>query len=53
MGRTSRLTTQGFIQKAQLVHGDKYDYSLVGYNNKNETYKKESSDIIIKILKNE
>lgn len=33
MGRTSRLTTQGFIQKAQLVHGDSYDYSLVDYIN--------------------
>jgi len=30
-----KLTTQQFIEKAQVVHGDKYDYSLVSYvNNK-------------------
>ena len=29
--------TEGFIQKAILVHGNKYDYSLVEYNgNKNK-----------------
>lgn len=26
-----KLTTQEFIKKAQEVHGDKYDYSLVEY----------------------
>ena len=26
-----RLTTEEFINKAKLVHGDKYDYSLVNY----------------------
>lgn len=26
-----RVTTQSFIQRAQLIHGDKYDYSLVDY----------------------
>ena len=28
-----RLTTEEFIKKAKLVHGDKYDYSLVDYKN--------------------
>ena len=28
-----RLTTESFIQKAQTVHGDKYDYSKVKYAN--------------------
>ncbi len=28
-----KLTTEEFIQKAKLVHGDKYDYSLVEYIN--------------------
>jgi hypothetical protein len=27
-----KLTTEEFIYKAKLVHGDKYDYSLVNYN---------------------
>ena len=31
------LGKDGFIQKAKKVHGDKYDYSLVEYNN-NRTY---------------
>lgn len=26
-----KLTTEEFIQKAKLIHGDKYDYSLVNY----------------------
>lgn len=30
-----RLTTEQFIAKAKLIHGNKYDYSLVSYiNNK-------------------
>ena len=29
----SKLTKEQFIQKSQLVHGDKYDYSLVDYVN--------------------
>ena len=34
---TKRLTTKEFIQKAIIVHGDKYDYSKVVYvNNKTE-----------------
>lgn len=28
-----KLTTEEFISKAKLVHGDKYDYSLVEYTN--------------------
>ena len=28
-----KATLEEFIEKAQLVHGDKYDYSLVEYNN--------------------
>ena len=28
-----RLTTEQFIEKAKLVHGDKYDYSKVEYKN--------------------
>ncbi len=31
-----KLTTQEFIKKAIIIHGDKYDYSLVLYNNINE-----------------
>lgn len=30
-----RLTTEQFIEKAKLVHGDKYDYSLVIYEKSN------------------
>jgi len=29
----SKLTKEEFVSKAQLVHGDKYDYSLVDYVN--------------------
>ena len=29
----SKLTTQEFIEKAKLIHGDKYDYSKVEYKN--------------------
>ena len=29
----NRMTTEEFIKKAKAVHGDKYDYSLVDYNN--------------------
>ena len=32
-GGTKKLTTQEFIEKARLVHGDKYDYSKVEYVN--------------------
>ena len=28
-----QLTTKQFIEKAKLVHGDKYDYALVEYKN--------------------
>ena len=31
-----KLTTTEFIEKAQLVHGEKYDYSLVNYIKSNE-----------------
>lgn len=30
-----KLTTEEFIQKAKLIHGDKYDYSLSMYNGSN------------------
>ena len=34
IGKENRKATlEEFIKKAQLVHGDKYDYSLVEYNN--------------------
>lgn len=33
MGKTTRKTTEQFISEARLVHGDKYDYSLVEYKN--------------------
>lgn len=29
----SKLTTEEFVKKAKLTHGDKYDYSLVDYKN--------------------
>lgn len=29
----SKLTTDTFISKARIIHGDKYDYSLVDYIN--------------------
>jgi hypothetical protein len=32
-GRYKRSNKDNFIQKAMLVHGDKYDYSLVEYTN--------------------
>ena len=32
---SKRLTTEQFIIKAKLVHGDKYDYSKVEYINAN------------------
>ena len=28
---SKKLTTQEFIEKSKLIHGDKYDYSLVNY----------------------
>ncbi len=32
-----RMTTEGFIQKAKTIHGDRYDYSKVEYvDNKKE-----------------
>lgn len=34
--KKSRLTTKQFIQKAQSVHGNKYDYSKVNYITNNE-----------------
>lgn len=35
----TRLTTDGFIEKARAVHGDKYDYSQVAYVNGKEAIK--------------
>lgn len=34
-----KLTTQEFIKKARVTHGDKYDYSLVEYKNTNTKIK--------------
>ena len=34
MGKTSRKNTGWFIEKAKLIHGDKYDYSKVEYINR-------------------
>lgn len=31
--RTQKLSTQEFIEKAKNIHGDKYNYNLVNYNN--------------------
>jgi hypothetical protein len=31
MGGKERSNTQEFIKKAQLIHGDRYDYSLINY----------------------
>lgn len=33
MGKTTRLTTEQFIERARAVHGDKYDYSITNYIN--------------------
>lgn len=30
---TKKLTTEEFIRKSRIIHGDKYDYSLVNYKN--------------------
>ena len=32
-GGTKRSTTEEFIQKSEMIHGDRYDYSKVGYKN--------------------
>jgi len=32
-GKKCRLTTEQFIEKAKKIHGDRYDYSLVKYDN--------------------
>jgi len=38
--RVSRLkTTEQFIEEAKLVHGDKYDYSLVNYDGRDKKVK--------------
>ena len=37
---SKKLSTEQFIEKAKLVHGDKYDYSVseyIGYHNKIKT----------------
>ena len=31
--KNNKLTTKEFIEKAKLVHGDRYDYSLTNYRN--------------------
>lgn len=33
MGKTTRLTTSEFIERAKKIHGEKYDYSKVDYVN--------------------
>lgn len=37
-------TTQNFIQKAQQIHGDKYDYSQVVYINSQTSVKIDCSE---------
>ena len=37
LGRSQRLTTGEFIEKAKAVHGDKYDYSKAEYLDNNRT----------------
>jgi hypothetical protein len=37
--KTTRLTLNDFIEKSKLVHGDKYDYSLVEYKNNKQKIK--------------
>ena len=32
-GNSQRLTTEQFIEKSKIIHGDKYDYSKVVYHN--------------------
>lgn len=34
--RPNRMTIDGFLEKAQNVHGNKYDYSLVSYQSYND-----------------
>ena len=34
-----KMTTESFIEKAKIVHGNKYDYSLVVYNGCQEKVK--------------
>ena len=36
---TPKKTTEQFIEEAKLVHGNKYDYSLVEYNGRTENIK--------------
>ena len=33
---SKRMTTEEFIEKAKVVHGDKYDYSKVDMDNRDE-----------------
>ncbi len=39
MSESQRLTTEQFIQKAKVVHGDEYDYSLVDYKHSQKKVK--------------
>ena len=36
---TSKLNTEQFVEKARIIHGDDYDYSLVEYKNSNTKIK--------------
>ena len=38
-GGTKKLTTKEFIEKAEIVHGNRYDYSLVEYINASKKVK--------------
>lgn len=38
-GESKKYTTEVFIQKAKSIHGNKYDYSLVNYNDYNTKVK--------------
>ena len=38
-GKTNKKSTCDFIKKAKKIHGNKYDYSLVNYNNNKQKIK--------------
>ena len=41
---SKKLSTEQFIEKAKLIHGDKYDYSLVEYKNSKTKVKIKCND---------
>jgi hypothetical protein len=50
---SKRLTTEDFMEKAKLKHGDKYDYSLVDYKNRRTKVIKINTIILLLIIKTE